>query len=111
MQDYSMYIVLQLSWKYLTNIQYKANMYKHVGIHVFHLRPFWNDKLDESPHVHIMFLSSLSVYITDLLNQEENRSDEEERRILGRLYGKEKIGVVSKTERFSLLISLIHIFP
>lgn len=27
------------------------------------------------------------------------------------IYGKEKIGVVSKTERFSLLISLIHIFP
>lgn len=32
-----------------------------------------------------MFLSSLSVYITDLLNQEENKSDEEERRILGKM--------------------------
>lgn len=27
-----------------------------------------------------MFLSSLSVYITDLLNQEENRSDEDEKK-------------------------------
>lgn len=59
-----------------------------------------------------MFLSSLSVYITDLLNQEENRSDEEERRILGRMfYVKEKIWVVSKTERLSFFVPSIHIFP
>lgn len=61
-------------------------MYRHVGIHTFHLRPFKTDELDESLHVHIMFLSSLSVYITDLLNQEGDRSYEEERRILGRMF-------------------------
>jgi len=33
-----------------------------------------------------MFLSSLSVYITDLLNQEEDRSYEEERGTLGRTF-------------------------
>lgn len=61
-------------------------MHKYVGIHAFHLRPFQTDQLDESLHVHIMFPRNLSVYITDLLNQEEDRSYKEERRILGIMF-------------------------
>lgn len=54
-------------------------MCKHVGIKAFHLKRFNNDQYDESLHVYIMFLCSLSVYITDLLNQGEDRSSKEEK--------------------------------
>lgn len=54
-------------------------MCKHVGIKAFHLKRFDNDQYDESLHVYIMFLCSLSVYITDLLNQGEDRSSKEEK--------------------------------
>lgn len=59
-----------------------------------------------------MFLSSLSVYITDLLNQEENRSDEDEKKdpgqnVLSMLKRKSEL-LVKLRDYLSLFLSFTH---